>query len=167
MPNSTISLIKANESDLKIIEELAYDIWHDYYPGIISSEQIDYMLKKFYNQKSLKKQIKEDGDEFYLVLVNNEPKGFISINHKGHGEYFLGKFYILQNIAAKGKGTRAFKQLLSIIEPSVIRLTVNRENFKSINFYFKNGFVIEKTADFDIGNGYFMNDFIMKWNKPI
>jgi ribosomal protein S18 acetylase RimI-like enzyme len=47
--------------------------------------------------------------------------------------------------------------------PKTIRLTVNRQNFKSINFYFKLGFKIEKVADFDIGNGYFMNDFVMLW----
>ena len=46
-------------------------------------------------------------------------------------------------------------------QPQTLRLTVNRQNYKSINFYFKNGFVIEKTADFDIGSGYFMNDFVM------
>jgi hypothetical protein len=40
-------------------------------------------------------------------------------------------------------------------------LTVNRKNYKAINFYFKNGFTIKEIADFDIGNGFFMNDFIM------
>ena len=33
--------------------------------------------------------------------------------------------------------------------------------FRIVNFYFKNGFVIEKAEDFDIGNNYFMNDFVM------
>jgi RimJ/RimL family protein N-acetyltransferase len=47
------------------------------------------------------------------------------------------------------------------MQPDIIKLTVNRQNFKSINFYFKNGFKIEKVEDFDIGNGYWMNDFIM------
>ena len=42
-----------------------------------------------------------------------------------------------------------------------LRLQVNRQNFKAINFYFKMGFVIECVADFDIGDGYFMNDFVM------
>jgi ribosomal protein S18 acetylase RimI-like enzyme len=41
-------------------------------------------------------------------------------------------------------------------------LTVNRQNFKAINFYFKNGFVIDEVADFEIGNGFVMNDFVMK-----
>jgi hypothetical protein len=47
-----------------------------------------------------------------------------------------------------------------------MRLTVNRQNYKSINFYFKIGFRIEKCADFPIGNGFVMNDFVMVWRKP-
>jgi hypothetical protein len=38
---------------------------------------------------------------------------------------------------------------------------VNRQNYKAINFYFKLGFKIQTVADFDIGNGYVMNDFVM------
>ena len=40
------------------------------------------------------------------------------------------------------------------------------QNYKSINFYFKNGFVIERVADFDIGNNFVMNDFVMIWKRP-
>ncbi|MBK7966419.1 MAG: hypothetical protein IPK10_14825 [Bacteroidetes bacterium] len=40
-------------------------------------------------------------------------------------------------------------------------MTVNRTNLKAINFYFKKGFTIEEVKDFDIGNNYFMNDFVM------
>jgi diamine N-acetyltransferase len=48
-----------------------------------------------------------------------------------------------------------------IPDTSELRLTVNRKNFKAINFYFKNGFIIESVKDFDIGNGYLMEDFVM------
>ena len=48
---------------------------------------------------------------------------------------------------------------------NTMRLTVNRSNFKSINFYFKLGFIIEEVKDFDIGNNYFMNDFIMIYKR--
>ncbi len=166
MLDSTINLIKANLNDVELIERLARDIWHHYYPNIISMEQIEYMLAKMYKKESLIEQMTEKNDVFYLININNEPKGFISITQTGEGDYFLSKFYILQTTAAKGKGTRAFKQLLSVLQPNTISLTVNRQNYKSINFYFKNGFVIEKVADFDIGNGFVMNDFVMKWNKP-
>jgi ribosomal protein S18 acetylase RimI-like enzyme len=54
---------------------------------------------------------------------------------------------------------------LSLTSAQSIRLTVNRENYKAINFYFKLGFKIEKVADFDIGQGYVMNDFVMLWGK--
>jgi predicted acetyltransferase len=120
-----------------------------------------------YSKESLTEQLNDKKDIYYLIMVNNKPNGFISISNKGDNKFFLNKFYILQDVAAKGKGTRAFKQLLSIIQPEEIKLTVNRQNFKSINFYFKNGFIIDSVADFDIGNGYFMNDFVMIWKKEI
>ena len=58
-----------------------------------------------------------------------------------------------------------FDFILREYVPQEIRLQVNRQNFKAINFYFKAGFKIEKVADFDIGDGYFMNDFIMIWES--
>lgn len=166
MLDSTINLVKADIADAALIENLARTIWHDYYPSIISIEQIDYMLKKMYSKESLMEQMTKKKDMFYLVLVNHEPEGFISITNSEDKNYFLNKFYLIQNSAAKGKGTRAFKQMLSILQPNKITLTVNRQNYKSINFYFKNGFVIERVADFDIGNGYVMNDFVMTWKRP-
>lgn len=165
MLDSTINLVKADTKDTELIEKLATKIWHEYYPTIITVEQINYMLQQTYSTESIAQQMQK-GDTFYLILINHEPQGFISIGLEKENEYFLSKFYILQTTAAKGKGTRAFKQLLSIIQPHKITLTVNRQNYKSINFYFKNGFVIECVKDFDIGNGFVMNDFVMIWNKP-
>lgn len=165
MSDSTINLVKAGINDVGLIERLAHDIWHEYYPSIISINQIEYMLNRMYSKESLIEQMTKNNDVFYIIHINHQPQGFISITKTGEGAYFLNKFYILQTTAAKGKGTRAFKQLLSILEPDSIKLTVNRQNYKSINFYFKNGFVIESVADFDIGNGFVMNDFVMVWKK--
>jgi RimJ/RimL family protein N-acetyltransferase len=73
---------------------------------------------------------------------------------------------LLQTKQRKGSGTQAFHLILNQFpELTEIRLQVNRQNYQAINFYFKIGFVIDKVADFDIGDGYFMNDFIMKWEK--
>lgn len=36
-----------NEDDLKEIAILAEKIWHEFFPGIISEAQIDYMVDKF------------------------------------------------------------------------------------------------------------------------
>ena len=41
-----------------------------------------------------------------------------------------------------------------------IELNVNRYN-KAQGFYLKHGFQIRRQGDFEIGNGYYMNDYIM------
>ena len=74
----------------------------------------------------------------------------------------MHKFYIDQDLANNGLGTQVLQKLESLLPIKTITLTVNRQNFKSINFYFKNGFKIESVEDFNIGDGYFMNDFVMK-----
>ena len=57
MLDSTINLVKANVDDAPLIEKLACQIWHDYYPSIITVEQIDHMLKKMYSQENLIEQM--------------------------------------------------------------------------------------------------------------
>jgi len=96
------------------------------------------------------------------VNYNSENIGFISVSSENNADYFIHKFYIKQSLANKGIGSRILEKITKLVSPKSFSLTVNRQNFKSINFYFKNGFKIDYIADFDIGNGYQMNDFVMK-----
>ncbi|MFN6040012.1 MAG: GNAT family N-acetyltransferase [Bacteroidota bacterium] len=163
--SNTISLNKVQYQDTKKIAALANTIWNEYYISIISQEQIDYMLCKMYSVKALSEQI-DNGQNFYTINIEGTDIGFISVSEIKPEEWMLHKFYINGNHRKKGMGSVVFKELLKTLKtPELIRLTVNRQNFKSINFYFKNGFIIESVEDFDIGNGYFMNDFVMIWNK--
>ena len=45
---------------------------------------------------------------------------------------------------------------------SAIRLNVNRHNEKAMRAYFRNGFNCVKMVDNPIGNGFYMNDFVME-----
>ena len=159
------SLKPATENDFATIEKLAQIIWDKHYVPMIGPEQVNYMLKKMYSNEALKKQTNE-GQKIHLVLNENKEAGFISVSTKDNKNYFLHKFYILQEKQNTGLGTKVFNQLFEdLYKAQSIQLTVNRQNYKSINFYFKLGFKIEKVEDFDIGNGYFMNDFVMGWKK--
>jgi len=158
-----IKLIPASSKDIKTISDLAALIWKQHYPSIISHRQIDYMLGLMYSAAALKEQMEAKGHLFFLIEVQSAYTGFISVNREEENNWFMNKFYINQEVAAKGIGAKAFGLLKKTIQPDKMTLTVNRQNFKSINFYFKNGFKIEKVADFDIGNGYVMNDFVMTW----
>ncbi|WP_298391912.1 GNAT family N-acetyltransferase, partial [Hydrotalea sp.] len=62
----------------------------------------------------------------------------------------MGKL-LLQTVIDQAKGAGATSLILN----------VNRSN-KAIAFYSKMGFQIVKEEDNDIGNGYFMNDFVMQ-----
>ena len=155
-----ISLNKAEQTDIATISEMAYKIWYIHYLDVISTNQIDYMLDKFYSDNAIKNSM-QNGENYYLINSNDFPVGYISATTLEDKKWFINKFYIYTDIHRKGIGTIAFGQLEKILNPSEFKLQVNRKNFKSINFYFKNGFYISEWANFDIGNGYLMEDYIM------
>lgn len=157
-----VNLIRAKEEDLKIIADLANVVWNEHYVPIIGKTQVDYMLANIYNLDSLREQIKAKKHDFYLIQNENQNIGFLSVSSENKADYFLHKFYINTSESNKGIGTQVLELIISILNPKSLTLTVNRQNFKSINFYFKNGFKIESVEDFDIGNGFQMNDFVMK-----
>ncbi len=156
-----LSYRKATIIDAELIAQLASKIWRKHYIDIITIEQIEYMLLNMYSAESLKKQMQE-GQEFTIVYDGGSPCGYISMSTKDKQHYFLHKFYIDNEKQRSGIGAALLRHIFSTLTTTkTVELTVNRQNYKAINFYFKNGFVIKETADFDIGNGYFMNDFIM------
>ena len=161
---SNLHLALAVPTDIPAIQTLAQRIWLAHYPDIIGVVQTEYMLGKFYTDDSLRQQMAE-GQQFWLVqdaATSGGPLGFVAVSGKGEGRYFLHKFYLDNERRGRGLGKTVFDLLLGCC-PGLqeMRLTVNRQNFKSINFYFKIGFVIEQCLDIAIGEGYEMNDFQM------
>jgi ribosomal protein S18 acetylase RimI-like enzyme len=136
-----------------------------HYPPIIGMAQVDYMLNKMYSSDALLKQFYA-GQKFYFIRNEGKNIGYFGVSNEVTTELFIHKFYIDSACQGKGIGMQAFHRLKEMYpECSTARLTVNRHNYKSINFYFKAGFVIGEVKDFDIGDGYVMNDFIMEWKR--
>lgn len=165
MQDSSIFLKAVSINKIEKVAELAKIIWVKHYPSIIGQEQVDYMLQNMYNRESLLQQINEKGQQFYFIILKNEAIGFISVTDEKNNNWMLNKFYVLEDKAGKGTGTKVLEEIKKIIQPKKITLTVNRKNYKSINFYFKNGFKIDSLAVFDIGNGFVMDDFLMVWQQ--
>lgn len=157
-----VNLVKAKEEDLHEVIVLAKIIWNEHYVPIIGQDQVDYMLANIYNIESLQDQLNNKKHVFYLIKDDSETIGFLSINSENQRDYFLHKFYIQTQTSNQGIGTKILNELIQLTKAKTLTLTVNRQNHKSINFYFKNGFKIDRVEDFDIGNGYQMNDFVMK-----
>jgi RimJ/RimL family protein N-acetyltransferase len=121
------------------------------------------MLSKMYSVEGIAGDM-DKGQSFAFIDNKDGRIGYLSWSYPAPGELFIHKFYIENSLQGQGIGRQAFAALLEQ-NPGVktVRLTVNRKNYKSINFYYRVGFTIEEVKDFDIGNGYFMNDFIMKY----
>jgi diamine N-acetyltransferase len=166
MTNNKIEIIKADESLLPIIKDIAHRTWPSTFGHIITSAQINYMLEWMYSIPSLKEQVYEKGHIFLLAKLNGEYLGYASyeLNYKESPKTKLHKIYILPDTQGKGIG----KMLLEEVEFAAkknantsILLNVNRLN-EAINFYEKIGFTIVETEDIDIGNGFLMQDHIME-----
>lgn len=160
-----VQLIKAVTGDIPEITALAEKIWKIHYPPIIGMAQVEYMLNKMYSAEALTEQI-DQGQIYYFIRYEGKNVGYFGVSNEDPLELFIHKFYIDSDQQGKGLGMQSFQKLTDLYSQcSVARLTVNRHNFKSVNFYFKAGFVISEVKDFDIGNGYQMNDFIMTWKR--
>jgi GNAT superfamily N-acetyltransferase len=160
-----MSLVGIKEDELPEVAELAHEIWTEYYPPIIGETQTKYMLKEMYSLESLKKQRNEKKHKFFFWIKNDIPAGFGSLDLNAPDQAFLAKFYLKKSFRGTGEGTLFLTELEKQITDAGknnLWLTVNRQNITAINFYFKQGFKISRCADFDIGNGFFMQDFVME-----
>lgn len=161
-----VHLTPATPADIPTIRDLAHRIWRAHYPAIIGPEQVEYMLDLMYSAGALEQQMVEKGCQFWLIRINGTPLGFMAVSRETERDYFLHKFYIETGRQGKGAGTAAFRCLLEQYpDLQTLRLTVNRQNYKSINFYFKIGFIIEKCVDMPIGQGFVMDDFLMRYQR--
>jgi len=155
---------RATLDDIPLIRELNFRIWPQTYAPILSQEQIDYMLDLMYSEASLTRQMTKEGCHFIIVYENGNPVGFASFNETEAGIWKLNKIYILPNQQGKGTGRFTLDYIINTIKvkgAKSLQLQVNRYN-KAKDFYEKLGFSVIKIADFDIGKGYFMNDYVME-----
>lgn len=151
----------AKIEDLPTIGLLAGKIWEATYLDNIGRDQLEYMLNLFYAPETLLAKL-EQGHNLYIINSDEKAVGYLHIESRPE-DYFIHKFYIDTTIQNKGIGSHVIKMIYEYIIQNnrPIRLQVNRKNYKAINFYFKNGFTIESVGVFDIGGGYYMNDFVM------
>lgn len=162
---SDLSIRFANINDINTIGFLAQQIWPDTYKDILSGQQLAYMMNLFYNPAPLKDQMTNQKHVFVLIEDENNPVGFASYSLiKEPGIYKLHKIYVLPSQQGKGLGKTIIDFILNDIRPkgaAALQLNVNRNN-KAKTFYERLGFTVIKEEDIDIGNHFFMNDYVME-----
>ncbi|MBL7706355.1 MAG: GNAT family N-acetyltransferase [Taibaiella sp.] len=163
---SNFSIIKADPDQIEDIIQIAYATWPATYSAILSPEQLSYMLEQFYSKTHLSERMQK-GNLFYLVQQAGASLGFMELEPDEKPGYTkLHKLYVLPEVQGLKLGRLLLNEAIMIAQQAQQKglfLNVNRYN-KALHFYEKLGFECTETVDIHIGNGFYMNDFIMQLN---
>ena len=160
-------ITKATIKDISLIQDLAQKSWRSHYPGIISHEQIDFMLDLMYSEEEITSQFNNPNYHYYLLGNEENFYGIMGFeNHYEQNTTKLHRIYITEDGKGKGLGKEAIQflknQILEVGDQRII-LAVNKQN-PSYHFYLSQGFKVYEEGVFDIGNGFVMDDYLMEWN---
>ena len=151
------------DNDIMQLEKTADEIWRECFKGIITDEQIEYMLRRFLSAQAIKQCI-ADGYEFVQVCEHERCIGFISIKNEGE-KLFLSKLYLYDEQRGKGYGGKMLQYVFdrgSELGCKSVYLTVNRNNTRAIAVYEHTGFEKVREQVADIGSGFVMDDYVME-----
>ncbi|RBL92193.1 GNAT family N-acetyltransferase [Chitinophaga flava] len=152
-------------ADIPVIQELSKRIWKPTYKSILEPEQVDYMIDMMYSTASLTKQITELQHKYIILQDDKRPIGYASYSPTDtEGVYKLHKIYLDPSYQGKGVGRFFLDTVIRQVKKlgaTILELDVNRYN-KARFFYEKMGFTVYNEKDTDIGNGYLMEDYIMR-----
>jgi GNAT superfamily N-acetyltransferase len=160
-----ILLRKATEQDIQVIQHIAEITWEPTYVPLIGRKQVDYMLGAMYSRLALLEQL-QAGDQFLIAEMGSKDVAFVSYGPipAQPGAFKLHKLYVLPDAHGKGIGKFLINEVVNKVRLAgghSLALNVNRAN-KAKDFYERAGFKIKETVDLDIGNGFFMNDYVME-----
>ena len=154
----------ATTADFAAIRAVVHEVWPIAYREMITPEQITYMLEWMYSNESLSKQVTEEECVFLLYESNGTVLGFASFSEIEPSLFKLHKLYVYTRCQGKGIG----KALLDEVKKSAVQrggkaieLQVNKKNIAQ-HFYLKQGFSIDRELVLDIGEGFVMDDYVMR-----
>lgn len=152
--------------ELALVREIAALVWPVTFQEILSSDQIAYMMDMMYAPEVMEREYAE-GIQFQAVFDSEKPIGYLTWGRCDSTPDCakLHKCYLLPDYQGRGIGSLMLKKAKSDAKKAGfarLRLNVNRNNTKAIKAYIRNGFQTVETVDNPIGNGFFMNDYVME-----
>lgn len=154
-------------SDAALLRSLAERIWWGCYPGIISDEQIAYMLGWMYAEEKIVGEI-EAGVVWELAWLGETPVGFFAVEAAEAEAAKLHKLYLLPELHGRGHGQTMLARVDEVARASgaaELWLQVNKQNTRALRAYERAGFQRVKEAVAEIGGGFVMDDYIL--SRPV
>jgi len=160
------SVLPVAITDAAAIAALARDVWYATYPGIISLEQIEYMLDERYTPEVIRREIEAGVAGWDQVVEDGRPIAFVSyLPGESPGDLKVDKLYVAEEAQRKGYGGLLLDHVAEVGRDRGFQwliLAVNKRNEQAIRAYRKHGFWVREAVTKDIGQGFVMDDFIME-----
>lgn len=155
-----------SSEELSKVQSIAHRTWPSTFANILSPKQIDYMLNWMYSLEMLESQL-DKGHTFLLAEEEGKEIGFagFELNYSDGPKAKLHKIYLLPEAQGKGAGKALILEVAEQARKAgqkSLLLNVNKYNQKAIEFYNRIGFQEIYKEVIDIGNGYVMDDVVMK-----
>lgn len=172
---NNLKIRKATLADIPLIQEIADVAFPATYKDIITPEQCNFMMDMMYSTVNLTRQMTGEHHTYLICSLDDKPVGYVSVqplppsevedDGSGLDVFDLQKIYVLPEAQHHHIGRFLFDNALKLIrelhpEPCRMELHVNRYN-KALGFYEHMGMKKLREGDYPIGNGYYMNDYIM------
>lgn len=159
-----IEIRPVTAEEVPAISALAREIWQATYPGIITQEQIDFMLEQRYGHERLHDDL-EDPEKWLDQAFHNGRRVGFAFSEIYKGEFKLDKLYIHPDVQRQGVGGELIGHVAARAKAmgyACVILAVNKRNEKAIGSYKKYGFVVRESIVDDIGRGFVMDDYVME-----
>ena len=132
-----IQIVKANLKDSKFFYNL-----RNLKKNRIYSENTDH-IPYHHHLRWYRKTLKDSNYNFFLIKRKKIKIGYVRFNIKNKKNYFVS-IVIKENCLKKGIGTHALNVLEARTDGVNYLAKVNSTNYKSVNFFKKNGYTLYK-----------------------
>ena len=152
-------------NDFRQLEPFAASIWEQHYTPIIGADQVAFMLNKYQSAKAMSDQFSA-GYKYAVVICGDQKAGYFAYDGKAEKEVFISKLYIHKDFRRRGLGRRILDFISNearVLGCTAMTLSVNKDNSNSIQFYIAYGFQTIKAQKVAIGEGFYMDDYVMSY----
>ena len=153
-------LLPGDDKEISEMSKMATEILREYYDPIIGKEQNDYMLELFQSEDAIRDQLAH-GYRYYFVRENDTNLGFFAF-YPREDVLYLSKLYLYKEQRGKGYS----RQILEMLKTQAKELDLNRielnvnKNNPTKYIYERLGFTVARAEKNDIGNGFYMDDYV-------
>ncbi|SDH21210.1 Ribosomal protein S18 acetylase RimI [Flavobacterium omnivorum] len=159
---NSIEIQKATLNDLEILQKISIQTFTETFAAINTPDNIANYINDSFNTKQLTTELSNRNSMFYLAYSNAVAVGYLKINFgdaqtETHDQNALEvhRIYVLQTFHGKNIGQLLLNEAKKLAENNGIAsiwLGVWEENYRALQFYAKNGFVVFDQHVFTLGD---------------